>query len=207
MRSILILCILILVSACGPSEADIAAAIAETEASKPTATVEPTFTPVPTAIPIPLRDLVINYHNITEVGPDIAKMWEKQEIETNCMRDYQPDHECSAISFLPNTSFAKPLVIQLVRFGDSNIATEENESARKTAELRGHPVFWNFGIKLPDSLWFAVIGDRLQAGFAQNDLNFMVWIYALPGEDADYWGAYIALLVQQQVARIEDAIE
>lgn len=39
---------LALLTACGPSEADIAAAIAETEAAKPTETLVPTETPLPT---------------------------------------------------------------------------------------------------------------------------------------------------------------
>ncbi len=38
-------------SACGPSDADIAAAIAETEAAKPTSTPIPTDTPMPTNTP------------------------------------------------------------------------------------------------------------------------------------------------------------
>lgn len=54
-----LLFILILLSACGPSEADIAEAIAETEAAKPTETFAPeptataTFTPEPTATNTP----------------------------------------------------------------------------------------------------------------------------------------------------------
>lgn len=217
MRLIMVLIVMILLSSCGPSEADIATAIAETEAAKPTATSSSTDTPVPTPLPtsspnpvesnIPLTEFLISYSDIASIDVELAQQWKDSQVELNCHVTYgSVENECLLIGYLSDVSWAKALEIQINRFSSSADASSMNRALRTEYLKTGELLETSAVLELPNTFWIIQkTSTLLIIGFSVDNISAILFMdNALDSPGLPY---YFQKIGQAQYQKINDLIK
>lgn len=148
----------LVLSACGPSPAQLETAIAQTQAALPTATpIPPTATlePTPTPKPKPLTELVLAHDSFPS---DFTDLYDKNPIKIDTRLDI--DVAVESVSFFYSADDAPGLIINLVRLQNAGQRVRVNRLLKENFTASGDAVKMpSIRVELPDDLWLVETND------------------------------------------------